>query len=154
MFCGFSGRFSKCWWSLGADDARPRADAHSVRGRALLSGRLAVVRELLLLVGPGVVPRPVGEWKVPVTFVVVRMGINVQGVFGTYPSKKAATAAARDKASRDIDSYHEWQVQPLTPDGLGEAHVSFRYDGPPRPGYWNEARAHEPHEPGPVRQML
>lgn len=112
-----------------------------------------MVRELLLLVGSGVLPHSMGQRKMPVTFVVIRQGIDIQGVFGPYPNKKAATAAARDKASRDIDNYHMWQVQPLTPDGLGGAVVAFQYDGPKRPGYWNSTRDQGSYVPGPVRQM-
>ena len=53
------------------------------------------------------------------TYVVVKRGIYIRGVFGPYSEKSEAFAACEALALADVDLHHDWCVEELTPDGLG-----------------------------------
>lgn len=55
--------------------------------------------------------------KMP-TYIVVKWGFYIQGIFGTYKSKAEAIENADRLASEDIDSYHYWYVFEINPKGL------------------------------------
>lgn len=54
------------------------------------------------------------------TFVVVKQGVYIQGVYGPFIVISAAINAAGAFAFNDRDSYHEYDVHELKPDGLDD----------------------------------
>ena len=63
--------------------------------------------------------------RIEMTYVVVKRGVYIQGIWGPY-TKQEATAAAELRAAKEPDAHHTIEACPLNPeDGIGAAVTSF-----------------------------
>lgn len=74
------------------------------------------------------------------TYVVVKQGVYIQGVYGPYSLWTKARLAAQELARADSDAYHDWTVMQLTPQGLQEPHRAASYRGRPRQHQYTDLR--------------
>jgi len=70
-------------------------------------------------------------------YVVTKVGVYLQDVFGPFESEGTAKVQAQLLAMDDIDDYHDWDVCFLGATGLGRATARYRKGGVATGGFRN-----------------
>ena len=73
---------------------------------------------------------PISTHNYALPYVVAKVGVYLQEVYGLYDTLVEAESAAKNRAALETDAYHTLEIRLLDPvDGLSDAIQSFRGEG-------------------------